>query len=288
MDWPVCVEINTIYLSSNHRDIVMDSSLISYLLFQAGYPTCRMAVGDNLLANPVAADVMRLNKSFVVERGADGGKTGVRTFKRTSGYIRHSLEEHVSVWIAQRQGRSKDGFDRTDPAVLKMISLAYRRPGDGLASLLAETEIVPVSLSYEIDPCALRKAHELYITEREGRYQKSEQEDVQSIVLGLMGHKGRVHVQFGKPIGMDDRARSADQLASDIDHQIIQGLRVYPTHAAAAAQLGWPAQLTPEPDCAAVMTLFETQLAQCPEAERGHLLCQYANIIKNKVEFHAT
>ena len=112
---------------SNHRDIVMDSSLLNLSIYLAGHSTCRIAVGDNLLSEAYAADLMRLNKSFVVERNATGTRAMYQAMLRTSSYIRHSLEEGESVWIAQREGRAKDGIDRTDPALLKMIALAYRK-----------------------------------------------------------------------------------------------------------------------------------------------------------------
>ena len=167
---------------SNHRDIVMDSSLINLLILRAGNETCRMAVGDNLLNNPLAADLMRLNKSFVVERDLASARAGYRAMTRTSQYIRHSLQEHVSVWIAQRQGRAKDGFDRTDPALLKMLLLAHRKQPDPMASLLNNGALVPVSLSYEIDPCGPAKARELAAIDRNGHYAKGEQEDLHSMI----------------------------------------------------------------------------------------------------------
>ncbi len=175
---------------SNHRDIVMDSSLINLLILRAGNETCRMAVGDNLLNNPLAADLMRLNKSFVVERDLASARAGYRAMTRTSQYIRHSLQEHVSVWIAQRQGRAKDGFDRTDPALLKMLLLAHRKQPDPMASLLNNGALVPVSLSYEIDPCGPAKARELAAIDRNGHYAKGEQEDLHSMIQGLVGEKG--------------------------------------------------------------------------------------------------
>ena len=178
---------------SNHRDILMDSSLLNYLLYEAGHDTCRMAVGDNLLNNTLVADLMRLNKSFVVERSAAGARAQYRALTRTSRYMQYSLQQGISVWIAQRQGRAKDGFDRTDPALLKMLLLAYRDKGASqspLARLLALTPIVPVSVSYELDPCAVSKAHELAVIEQRGEYVKAPDEDLNSMVQGLMGPKG--------------------------------------------------------------------------------------------------
>jgi len=161
---------------SNHRDILMDSSLLNYLLQDAGHDTCRMAVGDNLLSNSLAADLMRLNKSFVVERNVEGVRAQYQALGRTSRYMQHSLQQGISVWIAQRQGRAKDGFDRTDPALLKMLLLAYRDKGsdqEPLDKLLQVAPVVPVSVSYELDPCGPSKAHELATVDLSGSYQKS-------------------------------------------------------------------------------------------------------------------
>ena len=276
--------------TSNHRDIVMDSSLINYLIHNHGHETCRMAVGDNLLTHDLAADLMKLNKSFVVDRSARGTRAGYRVLARTSAYIKHSIDEGVSVWIAQREGRAKDGYDRTDPALLKMLSLAHRdkaalnkSDGDPLRSMIEAYQLVPVSVSYELDPCALAKAHELFVTATEGCYAKSAEEDVESIITGLVGMKGRVHVHFSAPV--EPRAfESPDELAEHIDRSIVGGLKVFPTHVAAAKEMGMeeiePAQV---PEQADVMALFEAERDRCPESERPFWLEQYGNLIKNRL-----
>ncbi|MEM9622604.1 MAG: 1-acyl-sn-glycerol-3-phosphate acyltransferase [Pseudomonadota bacterium] len=268
---------------SNHRDIVMDSTLLNYLIHAAGHDTCRSAVGDNLLTNELAADLMRLNKSFVVQRAVSGAKATLKVLNTTSNYVRHSLEDQVSVWIAQRQGRAKDGFDRTDPTLLKMLALAYKDADDPLNALFSTSRIVPVSISYELDPCALRKAHELSVLAAEGQYDKSDEEDVQSIVMGVVGDKGRVHLHFGERItGPID---APEEAAALIDQAIVSGMRVFPTHVHAAAELGLteyadiqPA-VQPVPE---VMQKFAAQIAACPDAEKEFLLVQYANLLRNR------
>ncbi|MFU8817235.1 MAG: 1-acyl-sn-glycerol-3-phosphate acyltransferase, partial [Pseudomonadales bacterium] len=185
---------------SNHRDIFMDCGLLNYRLHQAGHRTVRAAVGDNLLSEPYAADLMRLNKSFVVQRSVSGTKAMYQAINRTSDYVRHSLEEGESVWIAQREGRTKDGFDRTDPTLLKMLSLTYRKEMTSFGDLLGRVRLVPVSVSYELDPCDLRKAHELYVAEHAGSYVKQPGEDLTSLVEGMIGYKGRVHLHLGEPL----------------------------------------------------------------------------------------
>jgi 1-acyl-sn-glycerol-3-phosphate acyltransferase len=266
---------------SNHRDIVMDSGLLNFLLHNAGFETCRMAVGDNLLTHELAADLMRLNKSFVVERSISGARATLNALTRTSNYIRHSLDEGVSIWIAQREGRAKDGWDRTDPALLKMLALAYKEDEEPIYGLVDKAQIVPVSISYEIDPCALRKAHELYVVDRDGAYAKSAEEDLQSIVTGIVGHKGRVHLHFSPPLTAS--VDNPEALATIIDQQIMAGMRVFPTHVAAANALGdrsvERADVMAEE---AVMARFEAQLNAAPEQERAFVLLQYANLLRNR------
>ncbi len=285
LTWSGLEELSTdgCYLfMSNHRDIVMDSSLLNYLIHQQGHETSRMAVGDNLLTNDLAADLMRLNKSFIVERSVSGAKATLNALSRTSAYIRHSLEEGVSIWIAQREGRAKDGWDRTDPALLKMLALAYKDEEEALDALLQDCVFVPVSISYEFDPCALRKAHELAVVAEQGQYDKSDEEDLQSIIMGLVGYKGRVHVHFGSPL--QGHYETPEALAERLDQAIVGGLRVYPTHVQAAALLGDAEVAAEVPVHEKSAAAFEQQLAMCPAGEREYLLLQYANTIRNAVE----
>ncbi len=263
---------------SNHRDILMDSSLINYLIQQAGHDTCRMAVGDNLLSNSLAADLMRLNKSFIVERDVDGMRAYYRALTRTSGYIRHSLNEGVSVWIAQREGRAKDGIDRTDPALLKMLLLAYREEISPISALLAQAQIVPVSVSYEVDPCGVKKAEELVAIARDGEYKKSEHEDLQSMILGLMGYKGRVHLSFARPI---DNVGDVEQLAERLDKDIVSNYRTFPTHRYAAKTLAGD-QHSESGSTDKALVALKADLAACSDDEKTNLLQQYANVWENR------
>ncbi len=276
---------------SNHRDIAMDSILLNYLLHQHGHSTCRMAVGDNLLANDLAADLMRLNKSFVVERDVTGVRNVHRVLSRTSRYIRHSLEEGVSVWIAQREGRAKDGWDRTDPALLKMLTLAYREAANPLQALVDASHIVPVSVSYELDPCARAKARELHAVATEGSYAKAAEEDVQSIIQGLTGAKGRMHLHFGEVVS--GTFGEPAELASAIDQAIVGGLQVFPTHVAAARALGDadPAgveQLVASPVLPEVMRRYDEALEATAGAERPYYLLQYANVLRSRAALGLT
>ena len=265
---------------SNHRDIVMDSALLNYLLHEAGHQTARMPVGDNLFSEPYAADLMRLNKSFVIERNAKGSRAMYQAVIRTSSYIRHSLEEGESVWIAQREGRAKDGFDRTDPALLKMLSLAYRKELSGFAGLVERMRVVPVSVSYELDPCDCRKAHELFVAESEGRYVKRPGEDLASMVDGIVGFKGRVHLHVGRPVSGE--FADPEALADHLDRIIVAGMRVFPTQAKAAQQLGYADADSALASLPRVMQVFDQRLQSCPAEERPYLLRGYGNLIRNR------
>ncbi len=266
---------------SNHRDIVMDPGLLNFLIHNAGHETCRMAVGDNLLTNDLAADLMRLNKSFVVERSVTGARATMNALTRTSRYIRHSLHEGVSIWIAQREGRAKDGWDRTDPTLLKMLTLAHRDHEVPVVGLLEQVTFVPVSISYELDPCALRKAHELYVMADQGAYAKGDEEDLESIILGMVGYKGRVHLHFNEPLqGSYD---NPEDLALAIDRSILSGIRIFPTHIAAATKLADDVtQIADVAEMPKAMRVFEQQIEDCPAPELEILLTQYANVLRNR------
>lgn len=217
---------------SNHRDIALDPTLINYALHISDHPTGRIAIGDNLLTNPIIGDLMRLNKSFVVKRSITAKREKFSALQLLSKYIRHSIDDGHSIWIAQREGRAKDGIDSTDTAVLKMLSLAGRANKESFPDALQKLKPVPVSISYEFDPCDVLKARELAAISKGENYHKSDTEDVESIVTGLMGHKGRVRVNFGEEIPQNMFA-NAESLATEIDQQIVAGYACFPINYAA-------------------------------------------------------
>ena len=268
---------------STHRDIIMDTGLVNFAIHRAGHATSRIAIGDNLLGKAYAADLMRLNKSFVIERSVTGAKAVYRALNRTSAFIRASLEAAESVWIAQREGRAKDGLDRTDPALIKMLTLAWREEVEEPGGLCGCINVVPVAITYELDPCALRKARELCITDLHGKYDKPDGEDLSSIVEGMLGFKGRVHLHFGPPLegGFD----SPEALADAIDREIVEGLKVFPTHVEAARRLGDEALPDTVPLDARVQAAFQEQISACPIAQHPYFFQQYANLIRNKRRF---
>lgn len=271
---------------SNHRDILMDTGLVNFTLHRAGHRTPEAAVGDNLLSEPLVADLMRLNKSFVVERSVTGKRAVYAALTRTSNYIRHVLESGHSVWIAQREGRAKNGFDRTDPALLKMLALAWRKDLATFDELVTRIAVVPVAISYELDPCDQQKAHELAVLAREGAYRKAPGEDLSSMVAGMTGFKGRVHVHYGAPL--EGRYETSEAMAEALDRAIVGGLKVFPTQAEAARELGF-APVPDTPDwLAEVRDAFDGRLARCPDDERPFLLSGYGNVIRNRAELGLT
>ena len=257
---------------SNHRDIALDSGFMNYALWSSGRKTTQIAVGDNLFTNGTANDLMRLNKSFSVARAEIGAKAQFAALMKTASYIRSTVEAGESVWIAQREGRAKDGVDQSNPALFKMFLLAYREEFRSFDEWLRRVALVPVSISYELDPCAGTKAKELYFMDRDGKYDKNEGEDIGSMAKGIFGFKGRVHVAFGARV--EGEFEQAEDLASHVDRMIVRNLKTYPTHVFA---LDGCAELDPR-----VRKAFYKTLDGCPRAHRKFVLMQYANQLRHK------
>lgn len=276
---------DTAYLFiGNHRDISLDPAFVNYALYQAGRNTVRIAIGDNLLKKPYVTDLMRLNKSFIVPRSARGKRAMLAAYQQLSGYIRHSITvDNHSIWMAQREGRAKDGIDRTDPAIIKMMTMARRAEQRDvpIGEAIAELRLVPVSISYEYDPCDVQKARELYALHTSGNYEKSQFEDIQSIVAGITGHKGRVRLCVGTPLTAD--FDSPDSAAAEIDRQVLAGYHLFPSHYLALEALGDAPELV---DRAAISDAdrarFQARLQQVPAELRDWWLAQYANPVRHK------
>lgn len=189
---------------SNHRDIVLDSSLLNMSLLEKGYPTTQIAIGDNLLKNDMIYDLVRINKNFIVNRDVNP-REALQVSKRLSNYIRKTIvEDECSIWIAHKEGRSKDGDDRTASGLLKMLNLSNNKKS--IEKGLKELRIIPTVVSYEFDPTDLIKANELLTIKETGSYQKKEKEDFYSMIKGVTGHKGRVNIAVGKLITKDLKA----------------------------------------------------------------------------------
>ena len=219
---------------SNHRDIAMDPAFVNWGLYHNGMDTVRIAIGDNLLKKPYVSDLMRLNKSFIVNRSATGVREKLKALTQLSSYIDHSISSGHSVWLAQREGRAKDGNDRTDPAILKMLYVGPKKRGLSFSEAVKALHIVPVSISYEFDPCDALKAAELQALDAKGSYEKSQYEDIESIVEGIVGYKGDVHVAFGKPIC--DEFDSPEALADAIDAAVIENYKLHASNLLAVEQ----------------------------------------------------
>ncbi len=182
---------------SNHRDIILDSAFMNVKLAEAGFSTTEIAIGSNLLIYDWIEDLVKLNKSFVVKRGMPV-RQQMDASSTLSAYVRDRISNgHQNIWIAQREGRSKDGNDRTQGSVLKMLNLSGKAD---LVSNFRQLNIVPVAITYEYDPCDALKAYQLQQKRDDAGYKKSPNEDLTHMSTGLSGRKGHVHFAFGKPI----------------------------------------------------------------------------------------
>lgn len=183
---------------SNHRDIVLDSALLDVMLVKTGYPTTvEIGIGDNLLIYPWIKRLVRMNKAFTVRRGLTP-KEMLRSSQIMSRYIHFAVtQKHENIWIAQREGRAKDSDDRTQDSVLKMLAMGGEgKPIDSLR----EINIVPLTISYEFDPCDYLKAQEFQQKRDNPAFKKSRQDDLDNMKTGIFGYKGRVHYHCAAPI----------------------------------------------------------------------------------------
>jgi len=202
---------------SNHRDIVLDSALMQYLFYLNGLRTTEITFGSNLMSSQLAIDIGRSNKMFKVVRGGN-----IRDFYKNSlhlsEYIRHTItEKKESIWIAQRNGRTKDGNDATDQGIIKMFCMSGTK--DMVASL-NDLHIVPVAVSYEIEPCDILKTRELYLSHDGREYVKKEGEDFHSILTGITQYKGNVHFSICEPVKHDELSRIAEEYPNEFHKKV--------------------------------------------------------------------
>ena len=221
---------------SNHRDIVLDSAILDVLLVDNKFTTtCEIAIGDNLLSLPWVKDLVRVNKAFIVER-ALSMRQMLMSSKRLSDYMHFAVtEKNENIWIAQREGRAKDSNDRTQKSILQMMSMG----GEGsIIERLMQLHLVPLSISYEYDPCDYLKAAELLARRDNPSWQKGPMDDVTSMQTGIMGYKGYIHYQCADCIDSYLDTIPADTpktelfrlIADHIDRQIFAGYRLYPNN----------------------------------------------------------
>ena len=226
-------------LISSHRDIVLDPAFVQIALFHNGMPLTEIAAGDNLIEVPLIGDLIHSNRMIVVKRSGTA-KELYQSAALLSEYIREKMKSQTcSIWLAQKQGRSKDGHDATEQGVLKMLSMS----GSGsFVEDFKELQIMPMAVSYEYETCGALKAQELMITRRDGCYKKKAGEDLASMVSGIKQYKGRVHLEFCKPLTVEelmeaDRAEKNEKyrvLASIIDSHVMPAFKLWPTNYIAA------------------------------------------------------
>ena len=221
---------------SNHRDIVLDSALLDVLLYDAGFnTTCEIAIGDNLLSLPWVKDLVRLNKSFIVQRSLSP-REFLMASKKMAEYMHYVVgEKNDNIWIAQREGRAKDSNDRTQPSILKMMAMG----GEGSpVDRLRQLHIVPLAISYEYDPCDFLKAAEFQLRRDVPGWKKTALDDVNSMRTGIMGYKGEVHYHCAPCIDgfLDNlspdipKTKVFDIIAEHIDKEIFRNYRLYPSN----------------------------------------------------------
>lgn len=282
---------------SNHRDIVLDSAYLDYILLLSGKKSVEIGIGNNLLIHPWIETLVRLNRSFIVNRSATAAEL-LESSRQLSRYIRFVIEEKKSpVWLAQREGRAKDSDDRTQKSVLKMLAMSG--PDEmPLSERLQSLHICPLTISYEYDPCDWLKAAEFQLKRDNPDYVKSEQADLDNMKTGIFGFKGHLHYQVSAPIddeiaALDSsvpRNQFLDQVAQIIDNHIFKGYRIYPCNRIALDMLrgdnAQASEYTPKQK-QEFQTYLEGQLAKIvipnPDWDylRERILTMYANPLIN-------
>lgn len=296
MDMQALDKTNRYTFVSNHRDIVLDSSFLSMLLFDEGCDTtCEIAIGDNLLSLPWVKDLVRVCKTFIVERDLPIRQTLIAS-KRLSEYM-HFVMKHKddNIWIAQREGRAKDSNDHTQEALLKMMTIG----GEGdIIERLKALHIVPLAISYEFDPCDYLKAQEMQMKRDIPGFKKSAEDDVHSMQTGILGYKGYIHYHCAPCIDsfldtLDKNMPKAEIYASvarHIDKEIFLNYRMYPNNYIAADLLAGSTEMNnhyTEKDQAIFEKYLSEQLNKIvvPNRDEAYLceriLEMYANPLKN-------
>lgn len=281
---------------SNHRDIVLDSAILSKLLIDAGFKTtCEIAIGDNLLSLPWVKDLVRVNKSFIVKRSASFREM-LTSSKTLSKYMHFAIQEKKeNIWIAQREGRAKDSDDRTSESILKMMSMG----GEGsIIERITQLHIVPMTISYEYDPCDYLKAAEFQLKRDNPDWKKGPQDDIISMQTGIMGYKGHVHYHCSPCI--DEYLQTLDSempknelyatIVRHIDREIHRHYRLFPNNYIAHDLLTGKDEQTAHYQPADKVN-FERYLAEqlekitVPQPDiaflRERILTMYANPLRN-------
>lgn len=220
---------------SNHRDIILDSAILNICLIDEQINSTETAIGSNLLTSSLARDLSKLNRNFIVKRNIPQKELYYNS-KKLSSYIHQTIKErHTSVWLAQKEGRTKDGLDLTQPGLLKMLTISCE---DAYADCFSSLNMLPMSISYEFDPCDFLKAKEIKHLRKNNAYEKSKNEDLQSMMTGALGYKGRIHLQIGASFndeietlrGEQNKNEKIRMLANIVDQKIHNYYRLWPSN----------------------------------------------------------
>lgn len=279
---------------SNHRDIIMDPAITQLVLHTNGIPMTEIAVGDNLITNEAIEYLIRSNRMIKVVRGISARELYLSS-QLLSKYIRLNItEQRSSIWLAQRQGRTKNGYDVTEQGLLKMLDMSGT--GDFQSNFEA-LNIIPMSISYEYEPCDILKARETVIS-RKQKYVKAEGEDFNSIMVGIMQQKGNVHLNIGKPLTSEEIAAAAQCDKNDryqlirhaVDIRVIEGYRLWKNNYIAYDILNHSYRYSDKYEASDVETFVAYMEKQLDTVEptlnredlRKHFLEIYANPVVSK------
>ena len=276
---------------SNHRDIILDPAITQLVLHLNGIPMTEIAVGDNLISNEAIEWLIRSNRMIKVVRGVSPRELYLSS-QLLSRYIRLNITEQMSsIWLAQRQGRTKDGYDTTEQGLLKMLDMSG---GDDFQKNFEELNIIPMSISYEYEPCDILKAREVLIS-RTQKYVKAEGEDNNSIVTGVMQYKGDIHLHVCAPLSSEEIAEAAacdkneryQVIRRAINSRIIDGYKLFKNNYVAFDLINESTKYADKYEQADVekfVTYMEKQLAKVePELDRAELKEVFLNIYANPV-----
>ena len=290
------LEKNTAYLFiSNHRDIILDTSLLNAALFEHGLVMTASAIGDNLVKKAFLLTLSKLNRNFLVQRGLSPREL-LQSSKLMSEYIGQLLlRENRSVWIAQREGRTKDGNDATHPGVLKMLAMASDEPQ--LMDYFKKIKVVPVSISYEYDPTDALKMPQLKAEANNEIYIKEKNEDFMTLLSGIMGQKKHIHIHVGDVLDseldlihseFDNANKQIQALAQSIDDSILTSYKLWPTNYIAYDLLHgtntYSNQYT-DIEKAVFARRLEKRIDAQSEFEVQGILAMYANPVVNKRKY---
>lgn len=285
---------NSYLFVANHRDILLDSAILQVLLYENNFNTSKISFGDNLIGNDFIAEFCKLNQMFSVLRDGSARELYEES-TRLSTYIRDIIsEKNASIWLAQRNGRTKDGIDQTQAGLLKMLNMSGKT---GFAENFSELNIIPLTISYEYEPCDYLKVQELYLSSLNAKYVKSPGEDLNSTIVGITQHKGRIHMTIGASINtelpsfnkLENDSDKIKKLATLIDQKIVENYKLWPVNYIAADLIDntntYSANYTEE-DKNNFITYIQSKIKSLkgePEVLFNLFIKLYSNPLKNKL-----